>query len=113
MRKESTEIAVLVMRLHLYRSILQQRTVSLPSLLRGAWLAPPLGQLHLTLPESKDQVLRVMHTSHSNTWEVCFSASQSGFAILVCCVPVAKALFHNCANVTRDLFSGDERVKLF
>ena len=65
MRKDSTDIAVLVMRLHLYRNILQQRTVSLPSLLQGAWLAPPLRQLHLTLPESKDQVLRVMRISHS------------------------------------------------
>lgn len=70
LRKECTDIAVLVMRLHLYRNILQRNTVSLPSLLRGAWLAPPLRQLRVELPDTEHQVLKMMRINHMNEWEV-------------------------------------------
>ena len=60
LQKEGTDVEVLVLQVHLYTKILTRYKVSVPSLLRGAWLAPQLRQLHVMLPDSGDQVLRVM-----------------------------------------------------
>ena len=87
LQKECTDIAVLVMRLHLYRDILQHNTVSLPSLLQGAWLAPPLRQLRVELPDTKHQVLKMMRINHMNEWEVHTLVPNMVPLLLLYCVP--------------------------
>ncbi len=96
-RKEGTDVAVLVMRVHLYSKVLKRKSISLATLLRGLWLAPWLRPLTVTLPVDTGNVLKIMRITSSKTWEVCTLPAVEFQIGQQCCSACFMSVLSPCA----------------